>query len=157
MMIDAFFTFHKIYGEYKLEIYGDGPMREELVNYIKKISADSFIKICGHKKNIHEIMAESYAFLLSSDYEGLSNSMLEALCIGVPCICTDCPPGGAKTFIKDGKNGFLVEVNNTNAMTNAMIKLVKNEKLADDFFCANKNIRDELEEEKICERWEKLF
>lgn len=45
-------------------------------------------------------------FILSSDYEGLSNSMIEAVSMGMPSICTDCPIGGAKMVIHNGINGF---------------------------------------------------
>ena len=47
-------------------------------------------------------------FVLSSDYEGISNSMLEAIALGVPVVATDCPIGGSKAYIEDGVNGFLV-------------------------------------------------
>nr|WP_054637836.1 glycosyltransferase [Thalassobacillus sp. C254] len=54
-------------------------------------------------------MTNSSLFVISSNYEGISNSMLEALAIGVPVISTDSPIGGAKTYIKNGENGLLTK------------------------------------------------
>ena len=47
-------------------------------------------------------MRDAACFVISSDYEGISNSMIEALAIGIPVVATDCPVGGARMYIKDG-------------------------------------------------------
>ncbi len=51
-------------------------------------------------------------FVDSSDYEGVFNAMLKAMAMGLPCICTDCPVGGARMLIQDGVNGMFVQVGN---------------------------------------------
>lgn len=157
MMIDSFYYLHKSYPEYSLEIYGDGALKEELNNRIIEMHAEDYIFLKGHVTNVHEIMSESFAFILSSDYEGLSNSMLEALAVGMPCICTDCPPGGAKSFITNGKNGFLVNVGNTKELTEKMKLLIENPGFADFFNKANHCLRDKLDAENICNEWEQLL
>ena len=53
---------------------------------------------------------------MSSDYEGMPNALLEALAIGVPSISTDCPCGGPRMLIEDGKNGFLIPLNDRDAL-----------------------------------------
>ena len=64
--------------------------------------------------------------ILSSDYEGMPNVVLEALASSVPVISTDCPCGGPKMVIKEGSNGMLVPVGDKNALANAIISLLKN-------------------------------
>ena len=64
-------------------------------------------------------------FVSSSDFEGISNSMLEALGMGLPVVVTDCPVGGARMVIKSGENGILVPVGDTQAMYEAMRSVLK--------------------------------
>ena len=54
----------------------------------------------GQKANVHSYIINASMFVSSSDFEGMSNSMLEAMAIGLPVVCTDCPIGGAKMVIK---------------------------------------------------------
>lgn len=157
MLIRAFIELHKNYPEYNLEIYGKGELKDELYEMILRNDATSYISLLGHSTNIHKKMSECTAFVLPSDYEGLSNSMLEALVIGIPCICTDCPPGGARTFIKDEVNGLLVPVGDEKALYGAMEKLILNSDMAYNFSKHSSRIRGELDSKVICEKWEKLI
>lgn len=77
------------------------------------------------KKNILEEAKNYRAFMLTSDYEGLSNSMIEAIAMGMPSICTDCPIGGARMIIEDGKNGFLVPVGDEKTLVQKMKKITE--------------------------------
>jgi glycosyltransferase involved in cell wall biosynthesis len=69
-------------------------------------------------------------FVLSSDYEGISNSLLEALSIGLPSISTDCPCGGSRYLIQNGVNGFLVPVGDAEKMAEAMRQIADDPVLA---------------------------
>ena len=116
MMIKAFSLFYRKHSESKLFIFGEGPLREELEKNITLMKMQECIFLPGNISNIHEKMSEARMFLLSSNYEGCSNALLEAMAIGVPVISTDHPIGGARMFIKNGENGVLVDVNDYNAM-----------------------------------------
>ena len=59
-------------------------------------------------------------FLMTSDFEGMPNALLEALALGAPSISTDCPCGGPAEIIEDGKNGFLVPVGDVDALAEKM-------------------------------------
>jgi len=109
-----------------LNIYGEGPMRQELKAYIDSLGLNGRVCLCGFSDNIHEIMARATAFIISSDFEGISNSMLEALGIGIPVIATDCPVGGARQYIKNGVNGYLVPCRDVEHMRKAMIDIIEN-------------------------------
>lgn len=126
MAIDAFIMVHKKYPEFRFEIYGEGSLRDSLEQYIKDFEMEGSIFLMGNSKNIYEDIRDAYAFILSSDYEGISNSMLEAMAMGIPTISTDYPSGGAREVINDCENGILVPVGNTDRLYEAMIRLIEN-------------------------------
>ena len=92
-------------------------------------------------------------FVSSSDYEGISNSMIEAMAIGLPTICTDCPAGGARAIIKDHENGILVPVNDVEAMYKAMKEIAENEELAEKISFNGTKLKEELSVDKIVNQW----
>lgn len=157
LAINSFISVHSIYPNYSLMIYGTGTEKENLEKIINENNAKDYIKLCGRSNCIHKIMSESYAFLLSSDYEGISNSMLEALCIGIPCISTDSPPGGAREFIQDEVNGFLTKVGDVESLTNTIIKLIKTNYNSDYFYLSNNSTRKNVKKDNICSEWYKII
>lgn len=157
MMIDAFCVVHKKYPDYILRIYGTGLIEKNIKQYIHSKQADSYISMEGFAKEIHNKIIDVSGYLSSSNYEGLSNSMLEALAIGLPCVCTDCPIGGARMMIQDGVNGLLVPLRDSEAMARAILKLIEEPELSKRLSIQAEKIKDNLNEKVICEKWEKLL
>lgn len=157
MLIDAFNEFYKKHADYILEIYGKGELKEQLQKYCFDLGIEKNVFFPGHSKEIHKIMAESSIFALTSDFEGLSNSMLEALAIGIPTICTDCPPGGAKMYINNNENGFLVKVGDTKDLVEKFNLLADKKELSTSFSDESIKIRDELNEEKVLSKWNEII
>jgi len=157
LMIDSFIKVHKKYSDFTLQIFGSGLLENSIKTYISDNRADKYIIMNGFTKNIHEKIKKFYAYINSSDYEGMSNSMLEAMAIGMPVICTDCPIGGAKMIINNGVNGILVPTGNEKELTNAMYKLIENKDLCKNLSKEAVKIREKLSEENICNQWEKLI
>ena len=106
---------------------------------------------------LHKKILDNAMFVSSSDYEGMSNSMLEAMAIGLPTICTDCPAGGARTIIHDHENGLLVPVRDVQALANAMLKVIENPSLAQHLSMNGAKLRDVLNAETIAKRWMELL
>lgn len=156
-MIDSFIEIHKKHPDFILKIYGNGIIEREIGEYIEKNNAQKYIILNDFLKSIHNEVLDSYGFISSSNYEGMSNSMLEALAIGLPCICTDCPIGGAKMIIRDGVNGLLVPVKDKEAMVKAINRLIENPELANRLSKEAIKIREKLDQDRICEEWEKLL
>lgn len=125
MLINAFCLLHYEYPDYYLEIYGEGEERVRLEQMICRLEMQKYISLPGFTNNIHEIIRSSAIYVCSSDYEGISNSMLEALGMGVPTISTDCSVGGAREMIESGKNGLLVPVGDVEALYLAMKLLIE--------------------------------
>lgn len=157
MMIDAFLMIREKHPDFTLRIYGTGLIEDRIEDYIYTKRAAEYIFMEGFCKDVHHQVIDSYGFLSSSDYEGLSNSMIEAMAIGLPCICTDCPIGGAKMMIQDGVNGLLVPVGDVDAMVSAMEKLISSSSLRSKLSKNAVKIREALDEKIICEKWEKLM
>ena len=92
-------------------------------------------------------------YVLSSDYEGISNSMLEAMALGLPVIATDCPIGGSRMYIRDGENGFLVPVGDAEALARAMGRLADEPALGEKFGREAVKLREGLTTAKIADRF----
>ncbi|MEE1137393.1 MAG: glycosyltransferase [Acutalibacteraceae bacterium] len=135
LLFEAFSIFKKNHSEYFLEIYGntvsesEANLLNEYNNMIELIGMQNHIKILPARSDVHEVIKDCEMFVSSSDYEGLSNSMIEAMAIGMPCICTDCFGGGAREMITDGENGLLVPVSNVNALAAAMSRMADDKNL----------------------------
>ena len=153
LLIDAFYEFHKVHTDYILEIYGQGEMEQTLKEQVGRLGLTNSIVFMGFVSNIHERVIDASMFVLPSDYEGLSNSMLEAMAIGLPCICTDCPPGGAKMFIDNMVNGLLVPIKDKKSMIEAMNLLADDIVLRDKISFNATKVSRELSKENICEKW----
>lgn len=136
-----------------LKIYGDGPLRNELNHYIVNNNLSSVVTLCGFEKNIHEKMKIATGFIISSDYEGISNSMLEALAIGTPVIATDCPVGGARMYIKNGVSGYLVPCRNLDLLTEAIKNVLLDRKNAIQMGKNATLIRKRLDVKVIADKW----
>lgn len=126
MMIDAFAQIADSIPEYKLIIYGEGGERDKAERLINKYGLSDRILLPGVNKQVIGSVAEAKIFLLSSDFEGLSNAINEALCVGTPCIATDSPTYGNRMMIQDGINGYLVKVGDVKAMAEKMLFLARN-------------------------------
>lgn len=154
LLIHSFVDFHEKYPSFQLDIYGEGEEHDLLLSIISENNASEYIRLKGRTDKPLDVLSNARAFLSSSDYEGLSNSMLEAVCIGTPCICTDCPPGGAAQFIQNGINGYLVPVNSSIDFEQALTRLV----LAKDQLnlqVTSENARKQLDEANITRLWER--
>lgn len=153
LLIEAFAKLVQEYPDYKLIIYGDGPERENTEKCVIEHGIADKVLLKPYAKNVLELVRESAMFVSSSDREGISNSMLEAMAIGLPTICTDCPAGGARMFIESYKNGIVVPVKNPEKLYKAMKYIIDNPEKADMMSRNAVNIRNTLEKNKILEQW----
>lgn len=156
MAIEAFFRFHQIHPEYSYVIYGEGALRKSLEEHISNLGMEGIIKLPGFSNRIFEELSQCAMFILPSNYEGISNSMLEALAIGIPSVVTDCPAGGARMFVKNGENGILIPVQDVDALTAGMIKIADDTSFAIKISENAKILKVSLNPLKICSIWEEV-
>ena len=136
-----------------LEIYGRGPQAAELEALIEELKIADYAKLMGYSKDIIADYRKANVFLLTSNWEGMPNSLMEAMALGMPCIATDCPTGPAE-LISNGNNGILLPVNDEQALVDAMLKAADDVSLRCRLgSAARSSIRAEYNLEKITEQW----
>lgn len=153
LMVDAFALVNKEYPDYILSIYGDGSKKQELIEYVNEMNLNNSINFYGFTDNIHSKIIDKAMFVSSSDYEGISNSMIEAMAIGLPCVVTDCPCGGARMMINNNENGILVPVGDSIEMYEGMKKIINNKAFSEKLSINAIEIKNNLNEEKILKIW----
>lgn len=163
LLLDAFDKFSEAFPDYELHIYGDALSESDIRYYenaVEKknslVSKDK-IRFFPARKDIHNVIRDYSMFVSSSDFEGMSNSMLEAMALGLPCVCTDCPAGGARAVIKDGENGLLVPVNDAVALADAMCRVVSVDGLAEKLTRNSVKVCEEQALEKIIDKWMEII
>ena len=107
-----------------LIILGEGPLRSELESLSRDLKLESVIDFKGFVSNPFGIIKASDIFVLSSQYEGFGNALVEAMGCGVVCVSTRCPYG-PEEIIEDGKTGLLVPVANAGALSQAILTLLE--------------------------------
>ena len=155
LLIRAFARISEKYPDYILQIYGEGKLREELQQLIEELGLTEKVFLMGNILDIHEKIRDAEMFVLSSDYEGFSNALLEALLMGIPCISTTC--AGSTEIINDGENGLLVPINDIYALTEAMMKLIEDKELAKKLGENALNINNLVGEDIVVGKWDKLI
>lgn len=130
LLLDAFAEFHHNYPDYELHIFGVGELEEALRQQAERLGIGDKVVFRGFASNVQQEIRDCAMFVLSSDYEGISNSMIEALAMGVPVISTDCPVGGSRMYIEDGVSGILTPVGDRAALTDAMLRIAGNPEFA---------------------------
>lgn len=153
VLIEAFSKVCQEYNEYRLVIWGDGPMRIELKNQIHSLNLDEKVFLPGNTYDVFHEIENSSVFVLSSDFEGMPNSLIEAMAMGLPCISTDCPCGGPRELIKDGENGLLVPVGDAEGIAAAIKRILSNDSFASRLRANAKQIAIKLNPDVICREW----
>lgn len=122
LLIKAFKLVHDKNTELTLEIYGQGEERENLETLIKELQLQNSVFLKGRTLDAKKSLMDADLFVLSSDYEGMPNALLEAMAAGIPSISTDCPTGPSD-IIDDDISGLLVQTNNIDEMAKAIRKM----------------------------------
>ncbi|NTQ65431.1 glycosyltransferase family 4 protein [Enterococcus faecium] len=157
LLIQAFSDVADYIPDYSLEIYGEGNKRKELEQLVKKCGIEKKVKMPGYVKSLGETIKDASLFVLSSNYEGMPNSLMEAMALGIPCISTDCPVGGPRYLIKDNVNGCLVPVGDKERLANAILSLLSDKEKSSQMGRLASKIVDDLSPEKIYSRWNEII
>ena len=157
LLIEAFNDIKDDLKGYKLVIYGEGNQR----NCLEKIIADNDLKnivsLPGVVDDVKEKIYDSSLFVMTSNYEGIPNSLVEAMTLGLTVISTDCPCGGPRMFIEDGKNGNLIEVGNKEQLKEKILKCVRDNNYSDECGRKAQKIVKMVEGSVVTKEWKKII
>ena len=151
MLSRAFKRVLDAHPEYELVIYGAGENQENLTKYISFLGMVDKIKLPGSFPDIWDRILSAEIFVLSSNYEGMPNALLEAMCLGLPCISTRV--NGAVDVIKTGENGLLVDVGEEDTLVDALLTLIEDKGKAVKLGEKASQLYKELEYSKISQQW----
>lgn len=151
VLIRAFSKFHKVHSSYKLYIFGEGEKRKELEKLVDDLSLKNCVFLAGRSNNVLDLISNAKMFCMSSAFEGMSNALIEAMCVGLPCISTRV--SGATDLIKDGDNGFLVDIGDEEAIADKMIELSNDSELCSRMGEAASKTYQKLCAEVISKQW----
>ena len=131
-LISAFMRIADKYPGYKLTIYGEGPYRKTLEEHIDELEktypdVKSRVFLPGDTSNVADAIKDASVYVLSSLGEGMPNSLMEAMALGLPVVATDCSGGGPASLITDGVNGRLVPVGDIDKMASVIDELLSDE------------------------------
>lgn len=157
MLIHAFARIVAEYPNMKLVIYGEGRSREMLENLVREKELEDRIELPGSITNVAEHIANARIFTLTSNTEGMPNSLMEAMALGLPVIATDCPCGGPATLIENDVNGILVPVGDAYALADAFRKILSSQEYADKLGENAYEITKKLSPDKVNSEWKKYL
>lgn len=154
LIVDAFLKIAGEFPDVKLILYGNGEDKEMLTRYVQKSKYASRIFLPGAISDVKKRIQKAKIFVLSSNTEGMPNSLLEAMALGIPSISTDCPCGGPRMLMEGKENGILVPVGEVEPMAEAMRKLLGDEEVWQKYSRNSYKLSKELHPDKVNRKWE---
>ena len=137
----------------ELHIYGKGPLLEELSEIASVEGLEDKVVFKGFRSNVWHDIEKASVYVLSSDYEGMPNALIEAMALGLPVISTNCPIGGPSELITSGENGILVPIGDEDLLAKAMVSILTNKDFAYRLGDSAVKVYEELSISSIAEKW----
>ena len=155
-LIKAWAEVHKVYPKWKLDIFGEGVLKDELNAQIKTYGLEGTVTIRPFTDYIAEEYYKSAFFVLISNYEGFGLVLIEAMACGLPCVAYDCPHGPAD-IIYNEEDGILVEKGNLKDFTDSLIKMILRDEDRERMGHNAKIDMERYSPENIMAKWDTLF
>lgn len=157
MLIQAFAGIADEFPEYRLIIYGDGDKRSDLLKLTRELKLEDRISLPGNIDNVADAIYKTRVFVLSSNTEGMPNTLIEAMISGLTVISTDCPCGGPAELIVHGVNGLLSPVKDVNAMKENLQYVLNDLHRADEMAHEASKTSDIYDVNKVYLEWERYL
>lgn len=155
LLINAFEIVIKTHPDYKLIIYGEGSKHYELNQYIKDRNLQKKVNLAGARQDVLDCIKNSELFVLSSNYEGMPNALIEAMCLGLPVISTKV--SGAIDLIRSGENGLLIDINDKHSLANMINILLERKHYAAEMGTKAMEVTQILNVDNIIKQWTDLI
>lgn len=153
LLIQAFAEAYQANPSLRLSLYGAGEEEANLKDLAKALGLEAAVTFKGRVSNVADALKSTDLFVLSSNYEGMPNALMEAMAVGLPCISTDCPTG-PKDLIEHMTDGILVQSNNVGELVSAINYCVKNPAFCNEAGrAAKKKIKEEYQVDIIIDKF----
>ena len=153
LLINAFSKVAQDFPTWKLIIYGEGPLRDSLQILINSLELTDRVLLPGRSNRVIEEMNRSKIFAFSSNYEGMSNAILEAVCVGLPVVTTNV--SGAEELVQDG--GYVVPIGSEKQLVESLRSLMDDSNLRNLMGMNNKKSAHAYDIDLIYRQWESLI
>jgi glycosyltransferase involved in cell wall biosynthesis len=108
LLIRAFAEVAPMHPEWRVEIYGDGPLQGQIEQLIASLHLEGRVRLAGMTRDVYEPLARAELFALTSETEGIPNALCEAMAAGVAPVVTECG-SGVRMVIREGIDGVIVQ------------------------------------------------
>lgn len=153
VLIRAFDIIKDTIPDYSLYLYGDGPDRDVLEKLVMHLKLEDRVILRGVTRDVYNSLGEAKLMVLTSDYEGIPNAIIESMCVGVPVVSTKCSPGGAEFLIQNMVNGILVECGDEKEIAREIVHLLSDSFLYKKIVQNGLLIKEKLDYEEIMKKW----
>lgn len=156
LLIEAFAQVSGRHPDWNLKILGEGVLRDALTRMIATHDLAGRISLPGFDRNVRESMRRSDLFVLSSNFEGFPNALLEAMAEGLACVSFDCETG-PRELIRHGENGWLVPPQDVPGMVAALDTLMQDDGLRVRLGARAREVRSLYSLPEIIGQWNALL
>lgn len=140
-----------------LIIYGEGPLRGQLTEYIQLKGLENRVFLPGSVSNVAETICSAKLYVLSSNHEGMPNGLMEAMAAGIPCVSTDCPCGGPRTLFGEKARKLLVPIANPQALAESMLKVLTSSELMNELSEENIDRAELFRPSVVIKEWDEFI
>ena len=137
-LIWAFQLLHQVVDDVRLVLIGDGPERDSLSEMATSLGCRDRIVFAGHRKDAYSLMSAMDAFVLASEFEGMSNSLMEAMSLGIPCVVSNIAPN--LELVTHEQTGLVFPLGNGPDLAKALARVLQNAELSKSLGEAGRNL-----------------
>lgn len=155
MLINAFAAIKDEFPDWQLLILGEGPERQSLQLTIDNLQLTDRVLMLGRSEHVIDELRKSKLFCMSTNAEGMSNALIEAMCVGLPVVSTDVC--GAKELLQNPESGLIVPVGDTESLTEALRKVMSSNEMMQQMSERNLAKAEWFKQDRIVDQWETLI
>jgi len=157
LLIQAFATLAPSHPDWDLVILGEGDERAALEAQVGKAGLASRISMPGRAGNVGDWYDSADLYVLTSRFEGLSNTLLESMASGLAAVSFDCDTG-PREIVREGIDGVLVRPNgDVPALCKALADVMGNDGARQRMAQAATDVRDRFSAKRVLQQWQELF
>lgn len=153
LLVEAFARVHMRIPHTRLLLLGDGELRIHVEEKVRELELEDVVRFTGNIPYVRDMLLQSDIFVLSSDYEGLPMTILEAMAAGLPIIATNV--GGVPDIVKE--NGILIEYPEVDSLANAMVCLAEDAELRLKMGRISSLMAEQYDIRKVTAQYEALY